>query len=233
MKKNAVRAWVILAVCLVAYRMAIFLLPVPKTSVFYVSRAFTLIAILAQVYVMWTAFGQGRDTRSKAYGLPLLKVGMVYLAVQMVAGLVFMAVGERVPLWVPVVLYIALLGLAALGLVGADIAREEAAHQDDKMAERTAVMRTLQSRVSALPALARDEELAAGLRKFAEAVRYSDPVSDGALEEVEAALTAGVTDLERALAEEDGPAATALVEKATAILAERNRLCKLGKGHGA
>lgn len=229
MKKNTVRAWIIFAVCLVAYHAVIFLLPFPKTSVFYLSWIFTLIAMLAQVYVMWSAFGQGENARSKFYGFPIARLGTIYLTAQLLLGLLFIALGNVVPIWFPALLYIVLLGLAVLGLVGVETARDEVVRQDTKLAAETSTMRALQSQVGAFPALTQDKELAAALRKLADAMRYSDPVSSDALWEVEATLTTCVDDLARALAEKNIPAATALVEKATITLAERNRLCKLTK----
>ena len=68
MKKNTVRWWVVLAIVLVVYNVIVFAVPLPKTPVFFLSWAFTLIAIAAQIYVIRTAFYHGEGARSKIYG---------------------------------------------------------------------------------------------------------------------------------------------------------------------
>ena len=72
-------------------------------------------------------------------------------------------------------------------------------------------------------------DAAAAVRKLAEELRYSDPVSSPALEEAERDLSAAVADLQSAVADDDSEAVKQLSRKAAALLAERNRLCKLHK----
>lgn len=232
MKKSTTRWWVILGAVLVVYNVIVFAVPFPKNPVFFLSWLFTLAAIGAQGYVVRTAFYRGEGVRSKFYGWPIAKIGLVYLAVQLALGLAFMALGlaVSVPVWLPLVLYVVLLGVSAAGFVAADAVRDEVVCQDVKLVKDTSFMRSLQARAAALPGLTQDAQLARLLEQFAEAVRYSDPVSGETLRDVEAELTACVDELQRAVAEGDTSSAQTLTQKAKAVLADRNRLCKLNKG---
>lgn len=98
MKKNDVRWWVVLGVVLVVYNVLAFALPFPKTGSFVVSYLFSMVAILAQIYVIRTAFYRGEGVKSKFYGFPIATLGVIYLGIQLIAGLVFMALGLIVPL---------------------------------------------------------------------------------------------------------------------------------------
>lgn len=229
MKKNSVRWWIVLAAVLVLYHVVIFAVPFEHTTVFFLSWAFTLLAMVAQVYVIRTAFYKDEGIRSKFYGFPIAKIGVTYLLAQLVLGLGFMAAGQVVATWIPLVVYAVLLAGAMIGLVAADVARDEVEKQDAKLQAKISVMRTLQSKAAALPELADSEELSAQLTKFAEAVRFSDPVSSEALQDAEAALVSCVNELEQALMNKDTQAALSLIQKSTAALNERNRLCKLNK----
>ena len=104
MKKNAIRWWIVLGVVLVVYHVLVFALPFPKTSVFVVSYLFSLAAILAQIYVIRTAFYQGEGVKSKFYGFPIAKLGVVYLVLQLILGFVFMALGLISPIGLLLVL---------------------------------------------------------------------------------------------------------------------------------
>lgn len=232
MKKSTTRWWVILGAVLVVYNVIVFAVPFPKNPVFFLSWLFTLAAIGAQGYVVRTAFYRGEGVRSKFYGWPIAKIGLVYLAVQLALGLAFMALGlaVSVPVWLPLVLYVVLLGVSAAGFVAADAVRDEVVRQDVKLVKDTSFMRSLQARAAALPGLTQDAQLARLLEQFAEAVRYSDPVSGETLRTIEAELSACVEELQRAVTGGDKETALGLERKAHATLAERNRLCKLNKG---
>lgn len=235
MKKNSARWWVVLAVALVVYNVIAFAVPFPKNAVFFVSWVFTLLALGAQVYVVCTAFYQGEGSRSKFYGFPIAKIGAVYLAVQMMLGLVFMTLGFAltVPMWMPLVLYVVLLGAAAVGLISTEATRDEIVRQEGNLKKNVFCMRALQSKVAGMVPLTKDTSVRTALEKFAEEIRFSDPISGVTLRDVETDLTTCVDDLQRAVADGDSAAALSMVEKAEATLSERNRLCKLNKNPSA
>lgn len=67
------------------------------------------------------------------------------------------------------------------------------------------------------------------LKAFSEEIRYSDPVSSPAIAEVEADLSAAIDELQQVVVAGDAEAVKTSCRKGMAILAERNRLCKLNK----
>lgn len=229
MNKNAIRWWVVLGVVLVVYNVLAFALPFPKTAVFAVSYLFTMIAILAQIYVIRTAFYRGEGVKSKFYGFPIAKLGVIYLAVQLIAGLVFMALGLIVPVWLPLALYVVLLGIAAAGFVAADAARDEVVQQEVKLEKDVSRMREFQAKGRALVALNQVPEAARPLEKLAENLRFSDPVSSEALTEIEDQLAECLAQLQEAVSAQKTEQILSVCQEAEHILAERNQLCKLSK----
>ena len=229
MNKNAIRWWVVLGVVLVVYNVLAFALPFPKTAVFAVSYLFTMIAILAQIYVIRTAFYRGEGVKSKFYGFPIAKLGVIYLAVQLIAGLVFMALGLIVPVWLPLALYVVLLGVAAVGFVAADAARDEVVRQEVKLEKDVSRMREFQAKGRALVTLNQIPEAARPLEKLAEDLRFSDPVSSEALTEIEDQLAECLAQLQEAVSAQKTEQILSVCREAERILAERNQLCKLSK----
>ena len=208
-----------------------FALPFPKTAVFAVSYLFSMVAILAQIYVIRAAFCQGEGVKSKFYGFPIARIGLIYLAAQVVLGFLFMALGLLfpLPLWLPLALYVVLLGAAAVGLVAADAAREEVVRQEVRAVKDVSLMRGLQAAVSALAGRCEDPALRRGVQDLAENLRFSDPVSSEALASAEAALSACVARLQQAVEDRRQEEALALCREADRILADRNQLCRLSK----
>ncbi|MEI3140542.1 MAG: hypothetical protein V8S34_02575 [Lawsonibacter sp.] len=62
--------------------MVAFAVPVPKTAAFWIVYGFTVIAFAAQIIIWKTAFGRGEALKSKFLGFPMIHIGIVYLAVQ-------------------------------------------------------------------------------------------------------------------------------------------------------
>lgn len=229
MKKSVIRWWIILAIVLVVYNVVAFAVPFVRFGVFYLSWGFTLVAIGVQVYVVHSAFYNGEGAKSKFYGFPVARIGAAYLIIQMILGLLFMAAGEHVKLWIPLVMYVVLLGASAVGFISVEATRDEIVRQDAKLKKNVACMRALQSKAASMIQLVQDGQIREGLDRFAENLRYSDPVSSDALSEIEADLTVCVDELQRAVIDGDSAAALSLLDKAGVALAERNRLCKLNK----
>ena len=225
MKKDAVRGVVVLGVLLVLYILIAFLIPFVHTATFWVSFVFTLIAFGVVAASIYIAFIKNPDAKSRFYGFPIAKIGVIYGAVQLAAGLVLMALAAIVPAWIAVLVYAVALGAAVIGLVSAEAVVSEIHVQDAKLKNNVALMRSLQSKINQIAAQSEDK----GIKALAEEFRYSDPVSSDALAEIERDLAAVVDELQAAVVDGDGDAADKLCRKAAATLAERNRLCKLNK----
>ena len=93
MKKDFTRSAICLGVLLVLYFLLAFLIPFAKTAVFWISFVFTLIAFGVTAFSLYTAFFKKPDARSRFYGFPIAKIGVIYGGVQLVLGLLMMALG--------------------------------------------------------------------------------------------------------------------------------------------
>lgn len=229
MKKDTIR-WIIgLGVLLILYILIAFLIPFIHTATFWVSVLFTLIAFGVVAASMYIAFIKNPDARSKFYGFPIAKIGAMYGLVQLVAGLLFMALSQWMPVWAAVLVYAVALGTVVIGLISADTVVEEIRVQDVKLKKAVSLMRGLQSKLNQMASQCDDSDAAAAVKKFAEELRYSDPVSADALADIERDLSAAVDELQATVVDGDSAAIKQLCRRASAILAERNRLCKLNK----
>ena len=229
MKKDMIRWGVGLGVLLVLYILVAFLLPFVHTAIFWVSLLFTLIAFGVVGASFYIALIKNPDAKSRFYGFPIAKIGAIYGLVQLMAGILFMALAALVPAWGAVLVYAIALGAAVIGLISAEAVAEEIHNQDAKLKKDVTLMRSLQSKLNQMAAQCDNPDAAAEVKRFAEEMRYSDPVSSEALAEIEADLSAAVDELQAAIVEGESNAAKQLCRKASAVLAERNRLCKLNK----
>lgn len=219
----------VLALLFAVYTLIVLAVPFAKGGMFWLTYLFTAAAFGVQVYVFKLSFEKEAGAKSKFYGFPIARVGVLYLAVQLVLGLVFMALAAVAPVWLALVLYLALLVAAAVGVIATDSIRDEVERQDTQLKKNVATMRALQSKAAALPARCEDAEAKSALEKLAEEFRYSDPVSAPDLTDLETDMAATMEELSAAVTDGDNAAVLALCKKISATLAERNRLCKLNK----
>lgn len=225
MKKNTIRGAIGLGVLLVLYILVAFLIPFAHTTVFWWSFVFTLIAFAVVAVSVYIAFVRKSDAKSRFYGFPIAKIGAIYGVIQLVLGFVFMALGAWIPVWVAVLICAIALGVAVIGLISAEAVVDEIDAQDEKLKKNVAFMRDLQSKVNQMASSCDLPEV----KRLSQEIRYSDPVSDEALTEIERELSATVDELQSAIVDGDNETIPALCKKASATLAERNRLCKLNK----
>lgn len=229
MKKEFIRPVIVGAVVLVVYLLLALVIPFVKTATFWVSFVFTLLSFAVVSAAFYIAFMKKPDAKSRFYGFPIARLGAIYGLFQLIAGFLFMLLAAWVPAWIAVLVYAVAMGAAVVGLVSADAVVEEIEKQDHQLKADVSVMRGLQSKVNQMASQCEDADAAKAVKDFAEELRYSDPVSSEALGEVERDLSAAVDELQNAVVEGDAPSIRKLCRKASAVLAERNRLCKLNK----
>ena len=228
MNKNKVRFFAALGILAAAFTVIAFAAPFEKNAVFWLSFAFGLLAIAAMLYAYPSAFA-GESPRSKFYGFPIARIATIYLIAQLALSLLFMALGQWVPAWVAVLVYVLLLLVSALGFIAADATRDEVERQDTVHKAKVTVMRTLQSKAAFIAGQCEDPETKKALRAFADTLRYSDPVSSEATADIEENLTGLMEELGSAVTDRDYSAAKTLCAKASSLLADRNQLCRVNK----
>ena len=97
------------------------------------------------------------------------------------------------------------------------------------MLKDTTFMRGLQGKVAQMIAICEDEDTYRALQVLEEELRYSDPVGSEALAEAEADLAAAIDELHAAIVDGELPVVIQLCTRSSALLSERNRLCKQNK----
>ncbi len=225
MKKDTMQATIVAAAVLVAYNCAVFMIPCWKGATFWISWGFSLLSFVIAGAAIYFSMIKNPDAKSRFYGFPIAKIAFIYLVAQVAFGGICMALGHIIPWWLATVADTIGLALVVIGLISAEAVVEEIQAQDVALKKDISLMRALQSKVNQMASQSED----AAVKALADEFRYSDPVSGDALAEIEQDLTAVVDELQAAIIDGDADAATQLCRKVSAVLTERNRLCKLNK----
>ena len=224
--RNQIREWLITAIVFAVFSVVAFAAPFTRNNVFWVSYGFGVFAILAQIIVFQKAFHQGETVTSKFFGFPIARIGVVWMAAQVVLSLVYMALAVHIAAWIAVVASVVLMGVALAGLIAADTARDEVERVETKQKADVRLMRRLQAEAKAMAAGRGDAAIKKQLQELSDELRFSDPVSGPGLFEVEGQLEAELQSVQEALDAADYSEAAKRIEKARRTLAKRNMLCR-------
>ena len=80
-----------------------------------------------------------------------------------------------------------------------------------------------------LMAQAKSDGVKAECRKVCEAIRYSDPMSNGALASVEGKISAKFAELSDAVKADDFTSVTEIANEVVILIGDRNKKCKILK----
>lgn len=222
MSKNKGMAYAVLGIFFVVFNVIAFAIPTAKTATFWVAYIFTVIAFVLQI-IIWKFAFKGTDTlKSKFLGIPLISVGITYLLVQIIAFAVFMAV-SFVPSWIAIVVCTLILGISSICLIGTETGREEINRVEQKVSKKVFYIKSLQIDAEMLAKAEVDADTKIALTNLAEKIRFSDPMSDELLAELEAKIRNKFEELK--LAEQKAT----IINELTLLIEERNKKCKLLK----
>lgn len=222
MKKNTKRVYIILGIAFVLFNVIAFAVPTAKTTTFWIAYAFTIVAFALQIGIWNAAFKVDDTLKSKFLGIPIIYVGIVYLAFQLIAFAVFMAFPVILS-WIAVIICALILGISAICLISADAARGEIARVEEKVNSKVFYIRELQVDVEMLAEEEQNPETKMALQKLAEKIRYSDPMSSEVLADLEAKIKEKAAELKTADHKSE------IISELDLLLTERNKKAKLLK----
>ena len=206
----------------ILFNVIAFAVPTDKTITFWIAYAFTVVAFALQIGIWNAAFKATETLKSKFLGVPIIYVGIVYLVLQLIAFAVFM-IFPLIPSWIVVIACALVLGISAICLISADVARDEINRVEEKVNQKVFYIRELQADVEILAEQEQNPEIKTSLTRLAEKIRYSDPMSNVVLADLEARIREKVTALRTADHKLE------IIAELDLLLAERNKKAKILK----
>lgn len=220
--KNKNLGYAVLGILFVLISVIAFVIPTEKTATFWIVYVFTAMAFVAQIAIWKKAFGKEDTLKSKFLGLPVVHIGIVYLIIQIIALAVFTAV-PTLPNWSVIVVCVVILGISAICMIAGEAGRNEIERVEAKVQKKVFFIKELQADIELLADAETDTITEAALHQLAEKIRFSDPMSNNALAEVEAAITAKIAELKTASDK------MVVIQELNSLLAERNKKSKILK----
>lgn len=215
--------YIVIAIAFILFNVIAFAIPTEKISVFWIGYVFTVIAFAVNTFVWYQAIGKKQELKSKLLGSSVAYIGIVYLAVQFIAFLIFMFVSAA-PSWCAILVCALILGISAVCMITTNAGTEMITATENKVAAKRQFIKDLQIEVEMLAESETDSDIKQKLTELAKKIRLSDPMSDGSLVELENELSAKIAAIESNSNKAD------TIKEAEALLLKRNKKVKALKG---
>ena len=128
MEINKRRKSTVIIYSIVAFVFILLTLTIPfsKPAASWVMFAFSIVSIIGGCGISIYAFSKSEELKSKFYGFPVFRIGFLYTTIQLGLSLLVYIVGAFVdlPYWVGLLLSVLLIGMAAIGVLITDNARD-------------------------------------------------------------------------------------------------------------
>lgn len=209
----------------------------------WISYAFMLVAFIAAAVTTFLSFGKFADAKDSYLRLPIFAHSLAYLVIELIASCIFMYVDYQIVLtkkmlyiteelyyppaydyvWILTLLVqFVILALHIAILVGAFSAKNTIQSIGNKVQDKTNYIKLLKVDAELVAQKAADPQVKAVFMKFAEDVRFSDPMSHESLFELEKQIQDCINNAQNCLATGNDAGAIACCNAASNLLNERN-----------
>lgn len=222
MKKNSTKGYLLLGILFALVSIIAFAVPTAKTATFWIAYVFTAAAFAAQIGIWKTALGKEGTLKSKFLGFPIVHIGIVYAIIQVIAFAVFLF-APTLPTWSAIVVCPIIAGLSAVCMISADAGRNEIERVEAKVQNKVFYVREMQADIELLADNESDAAVKTALTHLAEKIRFSDPMSNEQLADLENKISIKAAELKTASSKLE------IITELNSLLDERNKKCKILK----
>lgn len=194
---------------------------------FWTGYIFITLAFIGQLACAYIAF-KVKNLKKLFYNIPIISISYIGLVAMIVVGGLTMAI-PYFPNWIGIIVCLLVLGFTAISVIKATAAAEIVSKIDNKIAAETAFIKTITVDAQNLISRANAPILKEQCKKVYEGLRYSDPMSNTALVDIEQRIKEEFDALTDAVIADDLDATESSVKELTTLIAERNNKCKVLK----
>ena len=233
MKKSIGVYSIIWAICLAVFNVIVFVTPNEIAGVskfsgsFWVGYIFITIAFLGQLACAFVAF-KAENLKKFFYNIPLLSISYGGLVTMLVVGSIFMAIPVLAE-WIAIIVCVIILAFNAIAIIKATAAADIVSGIDEKIKTQTFFIKSLSVDAQSLMTSAKSEELRAEAKKVYEAIRYSDPMANPALSDLDAQIEKQFNAFSDTVKADDAELAKETANALVEMVERRNQKCKLLK----
>lgn len=194
---------------------------------FWVAYALITLSLVGQIIVAYLFLKE--DSAEKTFlRIPLLGTAYTALGIAFIVGVVFMTF-PVLPTWIGAIVCLVITAYFIVACIKAKGVADIVSEVDEKVKEKNVFMRLAVLEAETIHARATTAEIKTETKKVCEALRYSDPISNITLEEIEKEINGQLSVLKKCVLESDENGTQATAKELLLLIKERNSKCKILK----
>ena len=230
-KKSSSRAVMLALIALIgfaAYNVVVFSIAgfEGHSSTFWTSYGFMVAAFAAAGISCWSAKYHDITLRDWIFGYPVFWHCGLFLILELLVSTIFMIFSEDIAVGVAFAVQFVLLAVFGIMIISCFISKKTIEEVDTKVRAASAYVKLLQADAETAAEMATDPAVRNAFRQLAEQARYSDPMGNPMLEDLEREISLQVAEAKTCLAGGDDAGAGERCKQASVLLMERNKKCK-------
>ena len=225
--KNTIGIAIIYAIVIVVFNIIVFVVFQNRSSVFWLSYAFMMVAFAVQIISMALAF-KTADIQAAFFGIPLASFSVYYLCAALVVGLLFM-IFQGAGVTLALVIQLIVLTIFVVIAIISIMARDTVVEVSNDIKNKVVDLKSVQVDVELMASSCGDPELKAALQKLTDTVRYSDPMTNESVADLEKLSRDKVSELKFYLNENNLAEAKRTCAQLEQRFLERNRKLAISK----
>ncbi|MBR3966360.1 MAG: hypothetical protein IKJ91_04705 [Clostridia bacterium] len=231
MKNKLTRFILILSIVTVTYNIVLFLIAgfTGHSAAFWISWACMMIGFAILIAAISIIGTKSFSLRDWLFGYPFIRHSIIYIICTFVISTICMVLNHMIPWQLVLALQIIVLAAYLVFSISCMVAKETIQKVDLKVSDKTRFIRLLKIDAEMLVEKCDEPELKQRYMQFAEAVRYSDPMSSDTLFELEKDIALMVAECDSAITNKEYALASELCDRVQLLLSERNKKTKVLK----
>lgn len=226
-KKSWIMTAIIYAIVFAVFNVLVFVIVNKKNGVFWMSYAFMCLAFVIQIVIMLLAL-RTLETETVFMGIPLASLSFYYFFAAIFVGAVFMFF-QNAPFKLALVLQILILAIYVVVAIMALMSRNVVQDVNDNLKESIEAIKTLTVDVDVFIPQVSDPALKKALKKVSETIKYSDPMSNAAVADIEEQIMQTVNELRVNIENNRNTEAIQTCKDIEVLFMQRNSLLKATK----
>lgn len=194
---------------------------------FWVGYIFITLAFIGQLICSYIAF-KPDNLQKLFYHIPLITISYIGLIIMLVVGGLAMAI-PNLPNWIGIIVCLLILAFTAIAVITAKAAGTVVSNIDEKIKTNTAFIKELTVEAQNLMSRAKAPMLKNLCTKVYEALRYSDPMSDENLADIETRIKEEFATFTDAVLSNNLDETESSANELINLINERNSKCKILK----
>ena len=219
-KKSWIMTAIIYAIVFAVFNLLVFVIAKEKNGVFWMSYAFMCLAFVIQIVSMLLAL-RTLETETVFMGIPLAFAAIF-------VGAVFMFF-QNAPFKLALVLQVLVLAVYVIVAILALMSRDVVQDVNDNLKENVEAIKTLTVDVDVFIPQVNDPALKKALKKLSETIKYSDPMSNAAVADIEDQIMQTVNELRINIENSRNTEAIQTCKDIEVLFMQRNSLLKATK----